>query len=81
MDRNWNSNPKNKNQYKYDGQWRDFYVLEPLMNMVNELPTRPTLKYVGRPESASPATGFLSTHQYEQKLLVEEALSRGAHVR
>ena len=64
---------------KNSGAWR--YVLEPLMNMVNELPTRPTLKYVGRPESASPATGFLSTHQYEQKLLVEEALSRGAHVR
>jgi 2-oxoglutarate dehydrogenase E1 component len=64
---------------KNSGAWR--YVLEPLMNLVNELPTRPTLKYVGRPESASPATGFLSTHQYEQKLLVEEALSRGAHVR
>jgi 2-oxoglutarate dehydrogenase E1 component len=39
------------------------------------------LKYVGRPESASPATGFLSTHQYEQKLLVDEAISRGNNVR
>jgi 2-oxoglutarate dehydrogenase E1 component len=64
---------------KNSGAWR--YALEPLMTMVNELPGRPTLRYVGRPESASPATGFLSTHQYEQKLLVEEALSRGPHVR
>ncbi|MDP3235942.1 MAG: 2-oxoglutarate dehydrogenase E1 component [Myxococcales bacterium] len=64
---------------KNSGAWR--YVLEPLMTMVNELPTRPTLRYVGRPESASPATGFLSTHQYEQKLLVEEALTRGPNVR
>jgi 2-oxoglutarate dehydrogenase E1 component len=64
---------------KNGGAWR--YVLEPLMTLVNELPSRPTLRYVGRPESASPATGFLSTHQYEQKLLVEEALTRGPHVR
>jgi 2-oxoglutarate dehydrogenase E1 component len=64
---------------KNAGAWR--YMLEPLMSLVNELPNRPKLSYVGRPESASPATGFLSTHQYEQKLLVEEALLRGAHVR
>jgi len=64
---------------KNSGAWR--YLLEPLMNAINELPTRPRLQYVGRPESASPATGFLSTHQYEQKLLVEEALTRGTHVR
>ena len=35
------------------------------------------ISYVGRPESASPATGFLATHQYEQRLLVEEATNRG----
>ena len=64
---------------KNSGAWR--YMLEPLMTMVNELPSRPRLQYVGRPESASPATGFLSTHQYEQKLLVEEALTRGSNVR
>ncbi|MCA2977767.1 MAG: 2-oxoglutarate dehydrogenase E1 component, partial [Myxococcaceae bacterium] len=64
---------------KNGGAWR--YLLEPLMNLVNELPTRPRLQYVGRPESASPATGFLSTHQYEQKLLVDEALTRGSNVR
>jgi 2-oxoglutarate dehydrogenase E1 component len=60
---------------KNSGAWR--YLLEPLMTLTAELKTRPTLKYVGRPESASPATGYPSTHAYEQKLLVDEALSRG----
>lgn len=59
------------------GAWR--FLLEPLMELVQDRGAR--LKYVGRPESASPATGFLSTHQYEQKLLVEEAFSRGSNVR
>jgi 2-oxoglutarate dehydrogenase E1 component len=58
---------------KNAGAWR--YLLEPLMALTAELPKRPALRYVGRPESASPATGFLSSHQYEQKLLVEEAFS------
>ncbi|AIL13332.1 2-oxoglutarate dehydrogenase [Candidatus Paracaedimonas acanthamoebae] len=31
--------------------------------------------YVGRPESASPATGFYERHEYEQALLVEQALT------
>ncbi len=57
---------------KNSGAWR--YLLEPLSTLLGELKNRPQLKYVGRPESASPATGFLSTHQYEQKLLVDEAL-------
>jgi 2-oxoglutarate dehydrogenase E1 component len=58
---------------KNAGAWR--YMIEPLMTLIGELPKHPKLKYVGRPESASPATGFLSSHQYEQKLLVDEALS------
>jgi 2-oxoglutarate dehydrogenase E1 component len=58
---------------KNSGAWR--YLLEPMMGLVGELKSSPKLKYVGRPESASPATGFLSSHEYEQKLLVEEALS------
>lgn len=55
------------------GAWR--YLLEPLTALLGQL--NPTLKlsYRGRPESASPATGFFSSHQYEQKLLVDEALS------
>jgi 2-oxoglutarate dehydrogenase E1 component len=59
------------------GAWRN--LREPLQALLSS--RRLTLEYRGRPETASPATGFLSTHQYEQKLLVEEALSRGAHVR
>jgi 2-oxoglutarate dehydrogenase E1 component len=59
------------------GAWR--FLLEPLTELLRERTVR--LKYVGRPETASPATGFLSTHQYEQKLLVEEAFARGSHVR
>jgi 2-oxoglutarate dehydrogenase E1 component len=58
---------------KNSGAWR--YLIEPLMEMVGELKQSPKLKYVGRPESASPATGFLSSHEYEQRLLVDEALS------
>jgi 2-oxoglutarate dehydrogenase E1 component len=30
-------------------------------------------KYVGRPASASPATGFMSVHQREQAKLVADA--------
>ena len=58
---------------KNSGAWR--YLIEPLMTLTGELKQHPKLKYVGRPESASPATGFTSSHQYEQKLLVDEALS------
>jgi 2-oxoglutarate dehydrogenase E1 component len=57
---------------KNSGAWR--YLIEPLFALVGEL-SKAKVKYVGRPESASPATGFTSTHTYEQKLLVDEALS------
>lgn len=58
---------------KNAGAWK--FMIEPLMNLLGELKKTPKLKYVGRPESASPATGFGSSHNYEQKLLAEEALS------
>ena len=35
------------------------------------------IRFVGREASASPATGFLKTHELEQTLLVEAAMSRG----
>jgi len=38
------------------------------------LPTDRQLRYVGRPESASPATGSLKIHQEEQKAIIEAAL-------
>jgi 2-oxoglutarate dehydrogenase E1 component len=31
--------------------------------------------YIGRPEAASPATGLLSRHIFEQNLLVSQALN------
>jgi 2-oxoglutarate dehydrogenase E1 component len=37
------------------------------------------LWYAGREESASPATGFQKTHELEQTLLIDAALSRGPH--
>lgn len=39
-----------------------------------DLPTKRPL-YVGRPEAASPATGLLSRHLFEQNLLVSQALN------
>ncbi|NNC16575.1 2-oxoglutarate dehydrogenase E1 component [Corallococcus exiguus] len=35
------------------------------------------LGYIGRAEAASPATGFTKTHDYEQQLIIEEAILRG----
>jgi 2-oxoglutarate dehydrogenase E1 component len=64
---------------KNAGAWRT--LLEPLGHLTAALKSKPTLRYCGRVESASPATGFLKTHEYEQKLLVEEAVSRGNNVR
>jgi 2-oxoglutarate dehydrogenase E1 component len=36
------------------------------------------LRYIGRPESASPATGSLKRHQQEQAEILDEALTIGA---
>ena len=41
-------------------------------------PTSREIRYVGRPESASPATGSGKRHQAEQSAIVEDALTRGA---
>jgi 2-oxoglutarate dehydrogenase E1 component len=40
--------------------------------------TLPTLKYVGRPDRASPAEGFTDWHLAEQKRIVGDALTVGA---
>ena len=40
--------------------------------------SRRELRYVGRMESASPATGSLKRHQQEQAEIVDEALTPGA---
>jgi 2-oxoglutarate dehydrogenase E1 component len=61
---------------KNSGAWR--FMLEHLMVLSNRHTARPPFRYVGRPESASPATGWKTTHDYEQKLLVTEAIQRGS---
>jgi len=35
------------------------------------------LRYAGRPESASPAAGYLRIHEKEQRKVIEDALSDG----
>ena len=57
------------------GAWR--YVFPLLTELVTGASKTLTVGYVGRVESASPATGFMKTHVLEQKLIVEEAMSRG----
>ncbi|MDE0112726.1 MAG: hypothetical protein OXN84_10635, partial [Albidovulum sp.] len=59
---------------KNQGAWT---FLEPnierLLGEIGALHTRP--KYVGRPESASPAGGLMAAHSTQQKKIVDEALS------
>jgi hypothetical protein len=52
-------------------------MIQPLQRLLGETPSRPRYGYIGRVESASPATGFADTHKYEQQLIVEEATTRG----
>jgi 2-oxoglutarate dehydrogenase E1 component len=51
------------------GPWH--YVEERLAPLLN---SSVSLRYTGRPERASPAEGYPSTHSTEQKRIVEEAL-------
>lgn len=44
-------------------------------NMRFALPDGATLKYAGRPASASPAVGYMSVHLKQQKALVEDSLN------
>ncbi|MBX7114931.1 MAG: 2-oxoglutarate dehydrogenase E1 component [Myxococcaceae bacterium] len=60
---------------KNSGAWR--YMLEPLLHLTHNSATKPKVQYVGRVESASPATGYPKAHEYEQKLLVDEAIAKG----
>jgi 2-oxoglutarate dehydrogenase complex dehydrogenase (E1) component-like enzyme len=59
------------------GPWRFIQdQIQPLLE-----PTRRTLRYVGRADSASPAAGSLKRHQQEQAEVIEEAFSPAPIVR
>ena len=59
------------------GAWRFVHEnLQPLLD-----PSKRTLRYVGRNESASPAPGSLKGHQLEQAEILDEAFSVGPIVR
>ncbi len=60
--------PRNMGPWRFLREWMD-----PLLE-----PTHRELRYVGRPESASPATGSGKRHQQEQAEIVNDALTPGA---
>ncbi len=76
------SKPKLKEIYwvqeepKNMGAWR--YIFPLLNELVLPQVKNVTLGYVGRVEAASPATGFTKAHELEQRMIVEQALSRGS---
>ena len=55
------------------GAWR--FLREQIQPLLE--PTRREVRYLGRPESASPATGSGKRHQQEQAEIVNDALARG----
>jgi 2-oxoglutarate dehydrogenase E1 component len=59
------------------GGW--YFMFPRLHDMASSRASGPVkIGYIGRAEAASPATGFTKTHDYEQHLIVEEAILRGA---
>src|SRR5215813_3287880 len=57
------------------GAWS--FVLPMLLSRVSARGRALPLRYAGREASASPATGFQKTHELEQTLLIDAAMSRG----
>jgi 2-oxoglutarate dehydrogenase E1 component len=60
--------PRNMGAWRYMREW-----MQPLLE-----DTRREMRYVGRPESASPASGSGKRHQQEQAEIVNDALTAGA---
>jgi len=59
------------------GGW--YFMFPRLHDMASSRASAPVkIGYIGRAEAASPATGFTKTHDYEQHLIVEKAILRGA---
>jgi 2-oxoglutarate dehydrogenase E1 component len=50
------------------GAW--WYIFPRLIELLDHMP-----EYAGRPESASPATGFKEAHEIEQKLILDTAFA------
>ncbi|MCL2626520.1 MAG: 2-oxoglutarate dehydrogenase E1 component [Cystobacterineae bacterium] len=61
------------------GAWH--YMYEILQEALAHIGSKAKLRYVGREASASPSTGYMQTHELEQRLLTENALKRGNHAR
>ena len=57
-------------EHKNYGAWR--FIVENFSSNI----ARATIRYLGRPEAASAATGKLKEHKEEQRIIVESALSR-----
>jgi 2-oxoglutarate dehydrogenase E1 component len=57
------------------GAWT--FIWPYLETLVGDIHKRLTVGYIGRVEAASPAAGFLSAHNIEQEMIVEQAISRG----
>lgn len=61
---------------KNNGAWE---FLAPMMqDLLDEVLPNRRLKYVGRARAASPATGVMSVHKFEQESLLHEALTSKA---
>jgi len=56
------------------GAWS--FMFPHLQQMVSQIHKTLTVGYIGRVEAASPAAGFQKAHELEQRLIVEQALSR-----
>jgi 2-oxoglutarate dehydrogenase E1 component len=58
------------------GAWR--YLEAKLRELASERPSAPEVRYVGRPERASPAEGYPAAHAAEQGRILREALGAGS---
>ncbi|MFW0777831.1 MAG: 2-oxoglutarate dehydrogenase E1 component [Rickettsiales bacterium] len=58
---------------KNNGAW--FFMAPRIEEVMESIGHKERLRYIGRPEAASPACGYLKIHEQQQKALVEEALS------
>lgn len=58
------------------GAWQ--FIAPRISDVLDELGRNSRLRYVGRPESASPAAGYLRIHEKEQRKVIEDAFATGS---